>query len=723
MFEVNTMIGNKPIKIETGKIALQANGAVTVQMGDTLVLVTACAEKEPKEGVDFFPLTVNYIERTYAAGKIPGGFFKREGRPSEKEILVSRLIDRPLRPLFPKEFYNDTQVIAMVLSFDGENDSDIPGIIGASVALGISDIPFGGPLGAVKIGYTDNQFIVNPSISELERSKMELVIAGTKESITMMEGRISELDEEVIYTAMEIAHREIVKVIEVEEKLIREVGKQKMPLYVEDVEIREDIVNKIIEDIKEEVEQSLSIVGKKERKEFYDMILKRESEKYEEALRPKVLNIIEDYRNRRMREKIINDDVRIDGRGPRDIRPIKSEVSVLPRAHGSALFRRGETLSLCSVTLGTKQDEQKIEELVGEGFKRFMVHYNFPPFSVGEVAYMRGPGRREIGHGALAEKALKFVIPDENEFPYTMRVVSDILESNGSSSMATVCGGSLALMDSGVPIRKHIAGIALGLIKDGEKYKILTDIAGEEDHSGDMDFKVAGTRDGITAIQLDTKIKDLNLGILKEALYQAKEARLSILSIMEKTIPEPRSSISEFAPKIAVLTVKKEKIGELIGPGGKNVRGISEKTGTKIEISDEGEVLISGDSLEAVHNAEMMVREITEDVEVGSIHKGRVMKIMPFGAFVKLGSSNKEGLVHISQLAPYKVNKVEDVVKEGDEIMVKVISVDNSGKISLSRKALLSQGDGERKERPKKSVNDREGYRRGGYNRKDNHRH
>ncbi len=713
---VEVEIGKRKIFIETGKVARQANGSVTVRMGDTVVLVTACAEKEPREGVDFFPLIVNYVERTYAAGKIPGGFFKREGKPSEKEVLISRLIDRPLRPLFPEGYFNDTQVVAMVLSHDQENDSDIPAIIGASAALGISDIPFNGPVGAVKIGYVNDEFIVNPTISELAESRMELVVAGTRNAITMMEGKLQEVDEDIVYTAIEIAHREIQKVIDVQEQLIEAVGKAKIPVEVPI--IPESLRNRVIEDIKDDIERSLAIPGKLERKEFYESIVKKEEEQFEEEERPLVRKIIDDYRNERMREMVLKEGKRVDGRGLKDLRPIVCEVGVLPRVHGSALFRRGETVSLCTVTLGTKEDEQRIDELVGEGYKRFMVHYNFPPFSVGEVSPLRSPGRREIGHGALAEKSLSFVIPSEEEFPYTIRVVSDILESNGSSSMATVCGGSLALMDSGIPTKCHVAGISIGLIKEGEEYRLLTDIQGEEDHHGDMDFKVAGTRNGITGIQLDTKIQDLEAKILHEALYQAKEAREKILEIMEKTLPEPRSSVSTYAPKIVVMKIPKDKIGEVIGPGGKTIRGIIDESGAKLEISDDGEVTISAQDLDAVEKAMKMVKEITEEIEIGSVHKGVVSRIMPFGAFVKIGMG-KEGLVHISQLAPYKVNKVEDVVKVGDEIMVKVISIDDMGRIALSRKALLdAKSDTKLEARKDFHPRRNSGHRKGGFHRK-----
>uniref|UniRef100_A0A7C4U8E6 Polyribonucleotide nucleotidyltransferase n=1 Tax=candidate division WOR-3 bacterium TaxID=2052148 RepID=A0A7C4U8E6_UNCW3 len=684
VFEIE--IGKRKLIIESGDIARQSNGSVIVKYGDTIVLTTACAEKEPKEDIDFFPLTVNYIERTYAAGKIPGGFFKREGKPSDREVLFSRITDRPIRPMFPENFFNETQIITTLLSHDQENESDILSIIGASAALSISDIPFLEPVGAVKIGYKNNEFIVNPTTKEIEDSEMEFVVAGTKNAITMLEGKFSEIDEDVIITAIEIAHREIQKIVELQNRMILSVGKKKMK--VEEVIIPEDLKTQVINDVRNEIEISLTIKEKLERKNFYESIVKKEVEKFPDEQRKIVKKIIEDYRTSRFRENVINNEKRIDGRRPDEIRPILCEVGVLPRVHGSALFRRGETVSLCTVTLGTKEDEQKVDELFLEGYKRFMLHYNFPPFSVGEVSPLKAPGRREIGHGALAEKALSFVIPDEKNFPYTIRVVSDILESNGSSSMATVCGSSLALMDAGVPIKSHVGGISIGLIKEGDKYRILTDIAGEEDSHGDMDFKIAGTLKGITAIQLDTKITDLNIQILKEALNYGKEARKKIIDIMTKTLSSPREQISEYAPKIIVMNVPKEKIGEIIGPGGKVIRGIIEKSNAKIEISDDGEVVISSQELSAVEKAKEMIDEIVEEIAVGNVYKGVVTRIAPYGAFVKIGSS-KEGLIHISQLAPFKVEKVEDIVKIGEEVRVKVVSIDNQGRIALSRKALL----------------------------------
>lgn len=682
-----TEVGRRKLVIETGDIAKQANGSVIVKYGDTVVLTTACAEKEPKEDIDFFPLTVNYIERTYAAGKIPGGFFKREGKPSDREILFSRITDRPIRPLFPENFFNETQIITTLLSHDQENESDVLSIIGASAALSISDIPFLEPVGAIKISFKDNEFIVNPTTKELEHSLMEFVVAGTKNAITMLEGRFSELDEDVIITAIEIAHREIQKLVELQNRMVMACGKKKMQ-FNEEI-ILEDLKNNVINDIRDEVEISLKIKGKLERQDFVNSITKKESEKFPKEQVNMVKRIIEEYRTKRFRENVIKNGTRIDGRKTDEIRPILCEVGVLPRVHGSALFRRGETVSLCTVTLGTKEDEQRVDELFLEGYKRFMLHYNFPPFSVGEVSPLKAPGRREIGHGSLAEKALSYVIPDDKIFPYTIRVVSDILESNGSSSMATVCGSSLAIMDAGIPVKSHVGGISIGLIKEGDKYQILTDIAGEEDAHGDMDFKIAGTLKGITAIQMDTKIKDLNIKILKEALMYGKDARAKIIDILSKTLPSPREKISEYAPKVIVMNVPKEKIGEIIGPGGKMIRGIIEKSNAKIEISDDGEVVISSQEISAVEKAKEMIDEIVEEIAVGNVYKGVVTRIAPYGAFVKIASS-KEGLIHISQLAPFKVENVEDVVKVGDEVKVKVVSIDNQGRIALSRKVLIN---------------------------------
>ncbi len=683
---VEIEVGKHRLIIETGKMAKQADGAVVVRYGDTIVLTTVCSAKElPEEPIDFFPLTVNYMERTYAAGKIPGGFFKREGKPTEKEVLGSRIIDRPIRPLFPRDYFFETQVIAMVLSHDKERDSDIFGIIGASAALMISDIPFNGPVGAVRIGYTDGEFIINPTVTELEDSLMNMVVAGTETAITTIEGSFREVSEEVVEKALEIAHREIKRIVEVQKRFALEVGKPKREFTP--LEVPETLEREIEKEILDDIRRLNNIPDKLERKEFFESIIERVKEKYPEDERI-IHRIVEDIRKREMRRQILEEGKRVDGRTPDEIRPISCEIGLLPRVHGSALFTRGQTQALCTVTLGTKEDEQRIEELIGEGFKSFMVHYNFPPFSTGEIRPLRAPGRREIGHGALAERSLLAVIPSEDEFPYTIRVVSDILESNGSSSMATVCGASLAMMDCGIPIKRHVAGVALGLVKEDDRFVILTDIAGDEDHYGDMDFKVAGTRQGITGIQLDTKIQNLTLTELREALRKAREARYYILDIMEMTIKEPRPDVSRYAPKLYVMNVPKNKIGDIIGPGGKVIRGIIDETGAKVEITPDGKVVISGPEREVVEKAAERIRNIVEDVEIGQVFTGRVTRVAPFGAFVEI-RPGKEGLVHISQLAPYRIKRVEDVVKVGDEIVVKVIGVDDLGRISLSRKAVL----------------------------------
>ena len=680
-------VGNNTLRIEAGRVAKQANGSILIQNGETIVLSTACASDEIKEGQDFFPLTVNYLERTYAAGKIPGGFFKREGRPSEKEVLASRLIDRPIRPLFPKGFLYDVQIIAMVLSHDQINESEVPAIIAASTALTISDIPFNGPVGAVRVGYIDEKIVINPDLNELNKSAFNLVVAGTDDAITMLEGEMKEVSEEIIVEGIEQAHKEIKKIVEVQREIQSEVGIPKREFIP--VKLPPDIEEEIKQRVDKDVKTANTIPTKQERLSYIKSVIKDVQKDYDEELKSLIYEYIEEYRASLMRKTLIDEGLRVDGRKPDEIRNITCETGVLPRVHGSAVFTRGQTQSLCTVTLGTKEDEQRIEQLAEEGYKRFMVHYNFPPFSVGEVSPLRSPGRREIGHGALAEKSLKYIIPEEDEFPYTIRIVSDILESNGSSSMATVCGASLALMDAGVPIRSPVAGIALGVIKEEDKWVILTDIAGEEDHYGDMDFKVAGTRNGITGIQMDTKISKLSLEILKKGLEEAKRARLHILDIMEQTIPEPKKEISPYAPKLLLMQIPKEKIGEIIGPGGKVIRNIIEQSGAKVEISDDGKVIISATDRDSIQKAQTLIEDIVTEIAVGQIFTGTVTKIMPFGAFVKI-KNGKEGLLHISQIAPFRVKDVKDVLHIGDEVQVKVIKIDEQNRINLSRKVLLS---------------------------------
>jgi polyribonucleotide nucleotidyltransferase len=679
----------RPLVLESGKMAKQADGAVVVQMGDTMVLTTVVTAKTIRPGIDFLPLTVDYKERFYAAGRIPGGFFKREGRPTEKETLVSRLIDRPLRPLFPDGFYYETQIISSVLSLDPACSPDILGMIGASTALLVSDVPFTDPIGAVRIGWVDGQLVVNPTPTQLERSELDLVVAGTKDAIIMVEGEAKGLSEEIMLTALELAHQQVRQVIDLEKELAFLIGKPKrqVSLAVADTALAEQVAAVAEPGIAE----ALRIAQKLERQAKLDEILAG----VQSALAPddaeqqrKVESIFHDLERKRMRGIVLQEKKRADGRGPADIRAITCEVGLLPRTHGSALFTRGETQSLAVATLGTGEDEQRIDALEGESTKSFMLHYNFPPFSVGEARPLRGPGRREIGHGALAERALKAVMPSKEKFPYTVRLVSDILESNGSSSMATVCAGTLALMDAGVPISEPVGGIAMGLIKEGERVAILSDILGLEDHLGDMDFKVTGTRQGITALQMDMKIGGITSELLKQALQQAREGRLFIIKKMEEALSAPRKELSAYAPRIVNIRIRPEKIGGLIGPGGKNIRAIIEKTGVKIDVADDGLVSIASTDESAARQAIEMIQQTTQEVEVGKIYTGRVRRIMEFGAIVQLGP-NTDGLVHISQLAPYRVKAVTDILKEGDEVQVKVLEVDKQGKIRLSRKDAL----------------------------------
>ena len=683
-------VAGRRLTIESGRVAKQADGAVLVQMADTVVLVTAVTAKVPKAGVDFLPLTVDYQERAYAAGKIPGGFFKREGRPSEREILSSRLIDRPLRPLFPKRFYHETQVIASVLSADQSNATDFLGIIGASAALSISSSPFQGPVAGIRIGRVDGHFVVAPTLTDLDRSTLNVVVAGTRDAVMMVEGEASELPEEVMLEAIMLAHDEIKKIITLQDELVKRVGKPK--LVVPKTEPDAALVEAVHRDAVEPVREALLIPNKTERSERMAAILNGVLAKLGTADAPEktraIKEVFHDLERHQMRRMILDKKVRADGRSPVGIRPITCEIGVLPRTHGSALFTRGETQSLAVVTLGTSDDEQRIDALEGESTKSFMLHYNFPPFSVGEARPMRGPGRREIGHGALAERALKPVIPSKEKFPYTLRIVSDILESNGSSSMATVCGGTLALMDAGVPIAAAVSGIAMGLIKEGNDVEIISDILGVEDHLGDMDFKVTGTRAGVTALQMDIKIQGINRDIMEKALAQAKLGRLHILDKMAETISVTRDRLSPHAPRILTIKVKPDKVREVIGPGGKVIRGIIAKTGVKIDVEDDGSISIASSDEAAAQRAIEMIKQITEDVEIGKLYMGKVVRIMEFGAIVEIGPG-VDGLVHISQLAPHRVKAVTDEVKEGDEILVKVLEVDRQGKIRLSRKEAM----------------------------------
>jgi polyribonucleotide nucleotidyltransferase len=683
-------VAGRRLTIESGRVARQADGAVLVRMADTVVLVTAVAAKKPKAGVDFLPLTVDYQERAYAAGKIPGGFFKREGRPAEREILSSRLIDRPLRPLFPKKYYHETQVIASVLSADQSGATDFLGIIGASAALSISPAPFQGPVAGIRIGRVDGQFVVAPSLVELENSTLNVVVAGTRDAVMMVEGEALELPEDVMLEAIMLAHAEIKKIIALQDELVKRVGKPK--LVVPKADPDHAVVEAVHRDAMQPVREALLIPNKTERSERMHAILTGLLATLGAVDAPdknrEIMEVFHDLERDQMRRMVLDKGVRADGRGPTGIRPITCEIGVLPRTHGSALFTRGETQSLAVVTLGTSDDEQRIDALEGESTKSFMLHYNFPPFSVGEARPMRGPGRREIGHGALAERALKPVIPSKEKFPYTLRIVSDILESNGSSSMATVCGGTLALMDAGVPISAPVGGIAMGLIKEGDQVEIISDILGVEDHLGDMDFKVTGTRKGVTALQMDIKIQGINRDIMERALAQAKIGRFHILDKMAEAIAEPRNTLSSHAPRIVVIKVKPDKVREVIGPGGKVIRGIIAATGVKIDVEDDGSIAIASVDEAAAQRAIEMIKQITEDVEVGKLYMGKVTRIMDFGAIVEIGPG-VDGLVHISQLAPHRVKAVTDEVKEGDEILVKVLEVDRQGKIRLSRKEAM----------------------------------
>ena len=684
-------LGGRTFSIETGRFAKQANGSVMVRYGDTMVLVTAVASEEAKEDRGFFPLQVEYREKTSAAGKFPGGFIKREGRPSEKEILSARIIDRPIRPLFPKDFKNETQIVAFVLSYDGENDADVLGVCGASAALSISEIPFAGPIASVRVGKLDGEFIVNPTEEQLKISDLELVVAGTAESIIMVEGEGKEVNEADLLNALKFAQTEIKKLVDLQIELREQVGKEKWD--VPEKEIDESLKNDVYSLAEEKQKQIVySVLTKDERskanKELLAAVSEELAEKYPEQEKV-IAEMIHDIEKDMMRQRILEEGIRLDGRNTEQVRPINVEIGILPRTHGSALFTRGETQSLTSVTLGTKSDEQIIDGLTEGYTKKFMLHYNFPPFSVGEVGRMTGVGRREIGHGNLAERALKVVFPDETTFPYTVRIISDILESNGSSSMATVCAGSLAMMDAGIPLRKSVSGIAMGLIKEGDKFAVLSDILGNEDHFGDMDFKVAGTSDGITAFQMDIKIQGISFEIMEKALHQAKDGRMHILGIMDEAIAKPRENLSPYAPRLITMRVETDQIGVVIGPGGKTIQGIQRLFGVDINIEDDGTVNIASPDQENAVKCKEYIRKITATPEVGEIYEGVVTKIMDFGAFVEI-LPGKEGLLHISQIDNKRVEKVSDYFKPGDKVTVKLLKVDN-GKYSLSRKELIKK--------------------------------
>ncbi len=703
-------IGGRVLSVEVGRFAKQADGAVMVRYGDTMVLATVVASKEAVEGQDFFPLQVEYREKTSAAGKIPGGFLKREGRPSEKEILSSRLIDRPIRPLFPENFKYETQVMLTVFSSDQENDGDILGAIGASAAIMISDIPFNGPVAEVRVGRMDGGFIINPTYSQLDKCDMDITVAGTSTSINMVEGESKEISEQDMLAALKFAHMHIQQLCQFQLDLQKECGREKrivpeVPLKKQFSEIVSSLARQEIKDLTHKV------LAKDDRSRTTDELFTKVKAAFTEKLgsvdltqsgkpapgtpeeaadtyAPLFAEVFHDIEYEEMRQMILEEGKRLDGRGLTDIRPIVCEVGLLPRTHGSALFQRGETQSLTTVTLGTKVDEQILDGLLPESTKRFMLHYNFPPFSVGEVGRLGVTGRREIGHGNLAERSLKNLLPGEAEFPYTLRIVSDILESNGSSSMATVCAASLALMDAGVPIRKAVAGIAMGLIKEGSRTAILTDILGNEDHLGDMDFKVAGTRDGITGFQMDIKIQGISFEIFERALEQARAGRMRILDIMDQTLGEHRSELSQYAPRLTTMKIPTDMIGAVIGPGGKNIRQIVKDSGAEINIEDDGTVVIASVSAEGSNKAFSMISKIIEVPEVGKTYHGKVTRIMDFGAFVEF-LPGKEGLVHISHIDSNRVNKVTDVLNIGDELDVMLIKQDEEGRYNLSRKALL----------------------------------
>ncbi|HYB91247.1 MAG TPA: polyribonucleotide nucleotidyltransferase [Candidatus Binataceae bacterium] len=682
--KVQIDFAGRPLSLETGRLAKQAHGAVLAQYGETVVLATVTSEYTSRAKVDFLPLTVDYVEKTFAAGKIPGGFFKREGRPSEKETLTSRLIDRALRPLFPKGYDKETQIIVTVLSADRDNDPDALSLIAASAALQVSDIPHNGPVAAIRIGRLDGKITVSPTIGELESGDMSLMVAAKPDSIVMLEGGAQVVDEEVIVEALFRAHEEMRPLFDLQDDLRQLAGKHKREFSPKVLD--EALVAAVKAQVGDGVEKALAISGKKERNAalyaLSDSTVAALEERFPGSA-AELADACEHLVRDRVRRSIIEHDRRIDDRKSTDIRPLSAQVQMLPRTHGSALFTRGETQVLGTVTLGTASDEQKIDALLGERYKKFMLHYNFPPFSTGEVKFLRNPSRREIGHGALAERALAPILPEEDVFPYTIRVVSEVFESNGSSSMATVCSGSLALMDAGVPIKSAVAGIAMGLVKEGEQVRVLTDILGDEDHLGDMDFKVAGTAAGVTAIQMDNKAGGITRDILRQALHQARDARLFILSVMDKAIEAPRKEISTYAPRIVTIHIKPDKIRDVIGPGGKVIRSLVEETGCKIDIEDDGTVLIASADGVALDKAIAAIQAITAEPEVGKIYKGRVRKIVEFGAFVEI-LPGTDGLLHISQLSNERVRRVEDVVHEGDEVMVKVLDVDRGGRIRLS---------------------------------------
>jgi len=704
-----TKVGDREILLETGKVAKQADGSVWVRSGDSIVLVTVVSARERKEGIDFFPLTVDYQEKLFAAGRVPGSYFRREGRPTEKETLVSRIVDRSCRPLFPDGYSNETQVIATVVSFDQENDTDVLALTGASAALQVSDVPFHGPIAGVRVGRVNGQFVANPTLAQRAEADLDIVMAASRDAIVMVEGGAREVSESVMVDALLFGQAAVRGLLDAQEALARDAGakpKRSFDPPKNDADLRAKVKALTWEKVRE-------AYGRHEKHDRYGRLSEIKKELLEQlraeaagdaaalaslaAREKEIKGYYEDVKYEYMRRMITDEGRRIGGRGMADIRRITCEVGLLPRVHGSALFTRGETQALVATTLGTAEDEQRVEQLTGMTFKKFMLHYNFPPFSVGEVKFLRSPGRREIGHGALAERALRQVMPADDKFPYTVRVVSDITESNGSSSMASVCGGCLSLMDAGVPIKAPVAGIAMGLIKEGEKIAILSDILGDEDHLGDMDFKVCGTGEGITSIQMDIKIGGVTREILERALAQAADGRRHILGEMQKSIEKPRADISAYAPRITTIRIRPERIKDVIGPGGKVIKDITARTGCSINIEDDGSISIASANQEQVEAAIKMIRNLTQEAEVGKTYLGTVRKIAEFGAFVEIFPGT-DGLIHISELSDKRVKSVSDVLSEGEEVLVKVISVDRQGKIRLSRKEALAEAAGKKAE-------------------------
>jgi polyribonucleotide nucleotidyltransferase len=695
MYKREITVGQNVLSIETGKLAKQANGSVVVRYGDTAVLVTACYAHAERKGIDFLPLTVDYREYTYASGRIPGGFFKREGKPAEKEVLTSRAIDRPMRPLFPSGWHHETQIVALVLSADSDNDSDVLAITGAGAALALSEIPVERTIAAVRVALVGDEVVINPTYAQRKDARLDIVVAGSKDGLVMVEAGAKVVSEELVVSALEAGHAAIKQIVDMIDRMAKEAGKAKVTAPQR--ELNRDFYREVEEKVLLPLSEAMQLQDKIESYAAVDQILEElvgSMPEEEVERRSEAKAIFKELKEKVLRDAILDRRVRLDGRAFDQVRPIWIEVGVLPRAHGSAVFTRGETQALVTATLGTADDQQKVEMVSGEIYKRFMLHYNFPPFSVGEVAFLRGPGRREVGHGALAERSLAPMMPTEEQFPYTVRVVSDILESNGSSSMASVCGGSLSMMDAGVPMKAPVAGIAMGLVMNEQtgQYAVLTDIAGAEDHYGDMDFKVAGTAEGITALQMDIKVSGVTSGIMREALEQARRGRLHILDAMLATLNAPRTNISTYAPRIVTIQIPVDKIRDVIGPGGKMIRSIIERTGVKIDVEDDGRVNVASADEDSAQRAIAIIQELTATPELNKSYLGKVQRITDFGAFVEI-MPGLDGLLHVSEIAKHRVNDVRDELKEGEQLMVKVINIDPSGKIRLSRKALLEGPD------------------------------